>query len=349
MKQEFRLGERVSTVRFLEQGERAEEIIRREYPHSLIIWVADENTSRYLPAGEPHCLVLPAGEAFKTMETILRIVDFALQVGAGRDSLFVALGGGVVCDMTAFAASVYMRGAGVVLLPSTLLAMVDATLGGKSGVDYRGYKNIIGTFYPASLIIIEPTYLASLPQREIMGGLAEVVKHAMLSGEDALERIERLLPDIKAGNRDAFSSIIAESLTVKGAVIEQDPLERGIRAHLNLGHTFAHALESATGFNGWSHGEAVAWGLSRALHAGELLGETDPGYRRFIDELLDRFGYRRYAEADTSAILEAVGSDKKKRGGEVRFVLQRKAGDTFTRALPREIVEEAISGGCLNP
>lgn len=312
----------------------------------MAVWIADDNTARYLPESAVHRLVIGPGEQHKTMDTVLSIVDFALEAGAGRDARFCALGGGVVCDMTAFAASVYMRGVEVVLVPTTLLSMVDASLGGKSGVDYRGFKNIIGAFHPASKIIVSPRFLETLPEAELRNGLAEVIKHAMLSGDAAVERLERQLPAVFDRDPAALSVIIAESLEVKGAVIEQDPLEKGIRAHLNLGHTFGHALESASGFSGWSHGEAVAWGLSRALHAGALLGVTEEPYRERVNSLLERCGYRLTASADPGKILSAIGSDKKKKEGEVRFVLQSRAGETFTRTVPAEVLEKTVAAGC---
>jgi 3-dehydroquinate synthase len=343
----YRLSDRNSEVRFVSSEDELELLIGQE-KERLSLWCADANSARYLPQSVPReqTFIIEAGESYKKIETVLRMVDFALDAGAGRDVRFYALGGGVICDMAAFAASIYMRGVEVVLVPTTLLGMVDATLGGKSGVDYRGYKNILGSFHPASLIIIDPRFLKTLPDSEMMSGFAELIKHAMLSGNDALGELEEALPAVLGRDSRVLTRIISTSLNIKGRVIEQDPFEKGIRAHLNLGHTFGHALESACGFSGWSHGDAVAWGLSRALHAGVLLGITDGSYRERIDKLLDRFGYRRTAEADPGKIIGAVGSDKKKKGGEVYFVLQRRAGDTLTRPLPREVLEETVRSGC---
>ncbi len=347
MNRVYRLSDKTSEVCFLSSEEELEKLIGED-DDRVSLWFADENSSRYLPRSVPskRTCIIKSGEASKTTDTILRMVDFALDAGAGRDARFCALGGGVICDMTAFAASVYMRGVEVVLVPATLLCMVDATLGGKTGVDHRGYKNIIGSFHPASLIIVDPRFLKTLPDGEMMSGFAELIKHAMLSGDSALGELEEALPAVLGREENVLTRVISTSLDIKGSVIEKDPFEKGIRAHLNLGHTFGHALESACGFSGWSHGDAVAWGLSRAMHAGTLLGITDGSYRERVDTLLDRFGYRRTADTEPGKIIGAVGSDKKKKGGEVYFILQRRAGETLSCPLPRDVLEETVRSGC---
>jgi 3-dehydroquinate synthase len=347
MKRCFTLAGKSSDVRVLSKEESLEALLSETFPDSggASLWIADSNSARYLPK-HVHSLVIPPGEAEKGIKTVLAIVDAALSLGAGRDARFFALGGGVVCDMAAFAASVYMRGVDVVLVPTTLLSMVDASIGGKSGVDHGGYKNIIGSFYPASHIVIDPCMLETLPERELKSGMAEIIKHAMLSGRDAMEELKQLLPSALKRDVASLRQLIERSLEVKGSIIEKDPLEKGIRAHLNLGHTFGHALESALSFTGCTHGEAVAWGILRALKAGELLGITESSYRAEVEKIVTDTGYPVIYKASPERIVHAIGSDKKKKRGEVHFVLQKRRGETLLSPLPEEIILESVKSGC---
>ncbi|MGM0431238.1 MAG: 3-dehydroquinate synthase [Spirochaetota bacterium] len=309
--------------------------------------VTDEHLAPLLPVTPKRLVVLPPGEEHKTWESVERIILAALDYGLGRDSSITAVGGGVVCDLAAFAASVYMRGIAVHLVPTSLLAMVDASLGGKTGADFHGYKNIIGSFHPADTVSICPEMLHSLPEREFKNGLAEVIKHAMLGSPDVLGMVQTRQKLISSRDATTLTDIIYQSLLVKRAYIEEDPEERtGIRAQLNLGHTFAHALETYSKLSLWSHGEAVAWGLARALETGEMLGVTDPGYARNIKGLLRDYGYRIdycLPSEDVSAFTEIMKKDKKARRGQVQFVLQRRLGETFLEAVDLARISELLS------
>ena len=265
-------------------------------------------------------------------------------MGATRDTCFIGVGGGVVCDITAFAASIYMRGAPLILVPTTLLAMVDASLGGKTGIDFKGYKNILGSFYPANEIRVYPEVLASLPEREYLSGLAEVIKHALLRDKEMRETLQQEKERIMAREPELLSRIIYRSQLVKQWYIEQDPYDLDIRGHLNLGHTFGHALESIDGLGSWSHGEAVAWGIGRAMVLGQLIGITPQKYAAEVLALLSDYGYRVDAlQENAELILEAMEKDKKKKDGRVRFILQRGHAQTSYQIADRETVVKSLT------
>jgi len=245
--------------------------------------------------------------------------------------------------MAAFAASLYMRGCRLVLVPTTLLAMVDAALGGKTGIDYGGFKNMVGTFYPAQELRLWPGVLASLPDREFRSGLAEVIKHAFLADPKLLTLLEDKRSAILARDSAVLEELVFRAVMVKVGVVERDLRETGERAFLNLGHTFGHALEAVLGFDGsWVHGEAVCWGMARAFDLGVVLGRTDPAWRDRAVALMSGYGFRLAASASPTAVLAAMNNDKKKKAGQVRFVLQENLGRTFQQA-----VDDAAVLACL--
>jgi len=296
--------------------------------------VSDTNTQSLID--QTSQVVLPPGEAHKDWSSVDVILKKALELGLTRDSVIAGLGGGVITDMTAFAASLYMRGTKLVLIPTTLLAMVDAAFGGKTGVDYGGYKNMVGTFYPAGELVIAVDFLKTLPAEEYKSGMAEVIKTAMLGDEDLLGLLEQNYQRIQKKDLGILEEIVQRCLKVKGSFVEADLKEGGIRAHLNLGHTFGHALESLTGFSGLSHGEGVAWGIRQALQVGETLGLTDSAYRTRITKLLDLYAFDHRTNYTPQQILGAMEKDKKKKGGDLRFILQKNILETEIITIPRE-------------
>jgi len=307
-------------------------------------FIADGNTARYVPdEGTP--AVIPNGESSKSWAELERLLGLMLEADLTRAAVVVGVGGGVVTDLSALAASLYMRGCRLVLAPTTLLAMVDAAIGGKTGVNFGGYKNMIGTFYPASEVRIATATLATLPEREYLGGLAEVIKTALLGDEELLRLLETEPRTVLARDPDLLDRIVWSCVQVKGDIVEADLTETGIRAYLNLGHTFAHALESVQGLGAWSHGEAVAWGLARASELGLAAGLTDPSYAARVRELLERYGYRvgPIPEA-TDAIRDAMRRDKKRRGAAIRFVLQRSLGDTMVTEVEPSLLDAVLRG-----
>ncbi len=310
-------------------------------PSAVLIF--DENTQSLFPPTQHPRYVLPAGEQFKSSDSLLKIAEWVLSCGATRETTFIAVGGGVVCDITAFLSSIYMRGGPLILVPTTLLAMVDAALGGKTGIDFQGYKNILGTFHPAQEIRVFPEVLQSLPESEYLSGLGEVIKHALLRDSELLELLQNRTHDIDRRDPKVLEEIIYRSQLAKQWYIEQDPYDQDIRGHLNLGHTFAHALESISGFSDWSHGQAVAWGIGRAMHLGRVLGFTSQEYADQVNALLRMYGYRLDSmPQNAELLLSAMQRDKKKKDGQVRFILQSAHGCTSYQTAPREAVLQSL-------
>jgi 3-dehydroquinate synthase len=309
----------------------------REKPK--ILAVCDEHTLPVVTgmAGKNriNCCTLKSGEASKNWDSIREILRCAREAGLGRDGLLIGAGGGVVCDMTAFAASIYMRGCGLCLVPTTLLAMVDAAVGGKTGFDLFGIKNLAGTFYPASLVFAALESLRTLPAEEWKSGMAELIKTAILAGGDFPDLVRSLIPE---GNPekidcdgDALFRCVSRAVLFKGRLVEKDPAETGThRALLNLGHSFGHALESVAGLGRLSHGEAVAWGMVRACELGLFLGVTGRERAAEIVSLIEAFGYHTPAPhplmGDAAAFIAALGADKKQKGGKPVFIVPGEEG-----------------------
>ncbi len=293
---------------------------------------------------EARLFPFPNGEWNKTRETWAELTDAMLKARVGRDGAVVALGGGVTGDLAGFVAATFLRGVPYVQVPTTLLAMIDASVGGKTGVDFAGLKNLVGTFYPASRITVTPPVLAKLPPREYLSGIAEVVKTAMIGDPGLMEVLRSRREAVMARDAGLVEEIVRRCLAVKGGIVEEDPREQGRRAVLNLGHTFAHALESCSGFSGWSHGEAVAWGTGRAVRAGLLLGETDPGYAEQTVSLLGAYGFRLEARAEPTDLLQAMRMDKKRRGGAIRLVIPRGPGDVVIRDGEDDLILRTLTG-----
>jgi 3-dehydroquinate synthase len=335
----FSFGQQSSTVSVVSQDRLFDDIA------PIRFFVADTNTDRFLPTADAR-FVLAAGEGSKSWTELQSILTQLLSAELTRDSSVIGVGGGVTSDIASLAASLYMRGCNLVLVPTTLLSMVDAALGGKTSVNFGGFKNMIGTFYPANEVRLCPELLHTLPQREYLSGLAEAIKTAMLGDSELFETLEREAVRIKQRDDDLLRDVVWRCVMVKGQTVEADLRETGIREHLNLGHTFAHALESEKGLGSWSHGEAVAWGLARAMEAGVAAGMTDPAYARRVFSILDAYGYRtEYLPDRSEAILAAMRKDKKRRAGSGRFVLQKSLGETIVTELDDSLVRTVLEGG----
>jgi 3-dehydroquinate synthase len=318
---------------------------------SRALLVCDEHTRRYAETlleghGNPIPLcVLRPGEEHKDWGSVETILRAARKAGLSRDGLFVGLGGGVVTDLTGFAASIYMRGARLRLVSTTLLGMVDASLGGKTGFDLMDIKNMAGTFYPAEMVFMPALCLDSLDEREWKSGLGELIKTAILGDDEFLDLV-RTLKD----QGDNLRECISRAVEVKGRIVEADPEETGgRRALLNLGHTFAHALESAAGLGTLSHGEAVAWGMARSCELGLRLGIT-PGERAAsILAVLGEFGFETRAPhplcGDSEAFMAALGGDKKKKSGVPRFIVPaRKKAVVVSAENETALIRQIING-----
>ncbi len=271
----------------------------------------------------PRLCTMPDGESFKTLDTVRDLYAQFAQAELERQSAVIALGGGVVGDTAGFAAATYLRGLPFIQMPTTLLSMVDASVGGKVGVDLPGVgKNLVGAFKQPLLVLADTALLATLPPAEFRAGLAEVVKHGILAAP-------ALFVDLEGVGPRSLPHLIAEAVRVKVNVVEADPFEQHVRAHLNLGHTFAHALELVSDFN-IRHGDAVAIGLAAAAHLGVALGACDDALRDRIVHLLARLGLPVRIPASFTAsaqqLLVAMGSDKKKKEGRLRFIIPRRIG-----------------------
>jgi 3-dehydroquinate synthase len=268
-------------------------------------------------------LDVPEGEAAKTLAVAGQCWDALLEAGLDRGSTVLALGGGAVGDVAGFVAATYMRGTNFVQLPTTVLAQVDASIGGKTAVDHPRAKNLIGAFHQPRLVVSDPVALRSLPEREFRSGLAEVVKHGIVLDEAYFTEIEARSGSLLARDLETLERVIAGSCRLKARVVERDEREARLRAVLNYGHTIGHALEAATGYARWTHGEAVALGIVAEARLAGRRGVATPETVRRQEALLEVLGLPvRFAEpVDVDAVLAAMRRDKKAREGRVPFVL----------------------------
>lgn len=268
-------------------------------------------------------LEVPPGEGAKTLAVAERCWDRLLAAGVDRTSTVLALGGGAVGDLAGFVAASYMRGVNFVQLPTTVLAQVDASIGGKTAIDHPNAKNLIGAFHQPRLVVVDPAVARTLPDREFRSGLAEIVKHGIVLDSDYFDDVERSAAALLGRDLDTLTRIIAGSCRLKAGVIERDPEEKSeLRYALNAGHTIGHALEAVTRFETWTHGEAVALGLVAEAHLAERLGLATPATTRRQEALLAAVGLPIRAPAvEAEAVLKAITHDKKGRDGRVPFVL----------------------------
>lgn len=266
---------------------------------------------------------VPVGETAKTLGVAGRCWDRLLEVGADRTSTVLALGGGAVGDVAGFVAAAYMRGVNFVQLPTTVLAQVDASIGGKTAIDHPAAKNLIGAFHQPRLVIVDPAVVRTLPDREFRSGLAEIIKHGIVLDRDYFADVERSAGRLLERDLQTLTRIIGGSCRLKASVIERDPEEKSeLRYALNAGHTIGHALEAVTRFATWTHGESVALGLVAEARLAERLGLATPATTRRQEALLAAVGLPVRAPAvDAEAVLKAISHDKKARDGRVPFVL----------------------------
>jgi shikimate kinase / 3-dehydroquinate synthase len=277
---------------------------------------------------------LEPGEAHKNIASVERIWHAALEGGADRKATFVALGGGVVSDMTGFAASTWMRGVRWVGIPTTLLAMVDASVGGKTGVDLASAKNAVGAFWQPSGVLCDVQHLRTESARGFISGLAEVVKTALIGDPELFTLLEEQAEQVAARDGDLTAELVRRSVRVKARIVSCDQRESGLRAVLNLGHTVGHALEAQAGYSALSHGEAVSLGLVAALRLGEALGRTPPELRQRTLSLLRRLGLPATLAGQPLAEATALlGHDKKRAGSAVKFVFARALGQVETESI----------------
>jgi 3-dehydroquinate synthase len=286
---------------------------------------------------------IPAGEAHKTLAHVSPIYDRLLSARIERSTPLIALGGGVVGDMAGFVAATVLRGVPFVQAPTTLLAMVDASIGGKTGVDHAMGKNLIGAFYQPIAVLCDPQALRTLPPAQFRNGLAECIKHDLIRDKKGFARLETEMDSILKLEMDDLTELIAHNAAIKAAVVKSDPLEKGKRAHLNFGHTFGHAIESASGFT-YGHGEAVALGMTAATYVSRKLGTIDQSDRQRIIAIIQKAGLPTSGlTVPTAQVIEAMQSDKKVKEGRIRLVLLDGIGKASLRDdVPPDLMRQAI-------
>jgi 3-dehydroquinate synthase len=292
-------------------------------------------------------VVLPDGEVHKDWPTLNRIFDALLEAGCDRKTVLYALGGGVIGDMTGFAAACYMRGVPFVQIPTTLLSQVDSSVGGKTAINHPAGKNMIGAFYQPQRVLCDLGALDTLPPRELSAGLAEVIKYGPIHDLSFMGWLEAHMEALLARDRSALVHAVARSCQIKAEVVGADEREGGLRAILNFGHTFGHGIEAGLGFGVWLHGEAVAAGMVMAAELSERLGLCAGGWRLRLEALLRRAGLPvRGPKLGAAEYLAHMRVDKKAADGEIRFVLIDGQGRAVVRPAPDALVAEVIEQLC---
>ena len=309
-----------------------------------------EKLQSLLPEEADAVVILPDGEKYKTLQTLELIFDEALTQRLNRSSVFIALGGGVVGDMTGFAAACYQRGIDFIQVPTTVLSQVDSSVGGKTGVNHTLGKNMIGAFHQPIAVLIDPDTLITLPEKELAAGLAEVIKYGLIADDNFLQWLEKNIVALNAKDADVLSYAIQRSCEIKAAVVAQDEKEGGIRAILNLGHTFGHAIESVMGYGQWLHGEAVAVGMVMAVDLSVRMGLVPEQLLVRTQELLLAAKLPVLAPSSMSVddFLSAMSHDKKNIHGSIRLVLLESQGkafvcDDYDMALMKAVIEKNIA------
>jgi 3-dehydroquinate synthase len=352
------LGPRSYDIGFASAGDSFTQFLQRATPKAkLALVVTDSHTQRHGLAVQESLhsrnirtgfASVPSGETTKSLAHFGQLLDALAELPADRQTLVVAVGGGVVGDLAGFAAASYNRGLPLVMIPTTLLAMVDSSVGGKTGINHAKGKNLIGAFHQPAGVWIDPTYLDTLPDREFRSGLGEVVKYGVIQDAEFFAWQEANTTAILQRDPKAIQHLVARSCRLKADVVEQDEREEtGLRAILNYGHTFAHAFETLGGYGGWLHGEAVAAGMVCASRLAEKLGRVPSELTRRQVELLTKFQLPIAPKPDwpIEGMIEVMRRDKKATAGKLRFVLPTRMGHVeLVDGVPEELVREVLAG-----
>ncbi|WP_287879744.1 3-dehydroquinate synthase [Aquitalea sp.] len=300
-----------------------------------------------------HCIpvILPDGEAHKNWQTLNLIFDALLGANAERKTTLIALGGGVIGDMTGFAAACYQRGAPFIQIPTTLLAQVDSSVGGKTAINHPLGKNMVGAFYQPKLVLADMDLLATLPERELSAGIAEVIKYGLLGDADFLAWLEANMDKLRARDPEALQYAVRRSCEMKAEIVGQDEKEQGVRALLNLGHTFGHAIEAGLGYGQWLHGEAVGAGMVLAAAASQALGWlTQHDVERAVALIAAAGLPVRSPDFGMDEWMRHMGHDKKVESGVIRFVLLKQLGQAVIQpGLPTAVLDTLFSGPHIDP
>jgi 3-dehydroquinate synthase len=292
------------------------------------VWRALGRTARRLSPGVP-AVIIPDGERAKSLRTVARLYDAFLKRRLDRTGAVIAVGGGVVGDAAGFAAATYLRGVPLIQMPTTLLAQVDSSVGGKVGVNLAAGKNLVGAFHAPALVVCDPDVLATLPRREFRAGLYEVIKYGVIASRGLFDRVSANLDGLLAQDRQDLPEVIAECCRIKAAVVSEDEREAGPRRVLNFGHTVGHALESLTGYRRFRHGEAVAYGMLAAARLSAERGLLAAGDEARLQDVIRRLGrLPPVSDLRASRALDYISRDKKVVRGRLHFVLARGLGAT---------------------
>jgi len=289
-------------------------------------------------------ITMPDGELHKRLATVEKLAEQLIRLGAARDALLITFGGGVAGDVTGLLASLYMRGVDVVQIPTTVLAQVDASIGGKTGVNLRSGKNLLGTFHQPLAVLIDPTVLSTLPEREFQAGLYEALKCGVIGKPELFSRLEKTDAGALRRNERELEWIIAEAVKLKAEVVSADERESGLRRVLNFGHTIGHALEAESRYRRFRHGEAVAWGMIAATSIATAVGLCYPRVANRITNAVLSVGPLPKVDARPREIIRLLRSDKKVKNGLVHFVLPRKIGEVeIVNDVPEKVVIDAVN------
>ena len=288
-------------------------------------------------------VILPDGEKYKDWQSVSLILEKLAASGADRKSVVIALGGGVVGDLAGFAAAIYMRGIRFIQVPTTLLALVDSSVGGKTGMNMRAGKNLVGAFHQPEAVIADTAFLKTLPKREVAAGIGEIIKHGVLADKAYFERLERDIEKLSALDHQTVTEVVARSCEIKADVVSRDETEKGERAKLNLGHTFGHAIEKLCGFGTWLHGEAVGAGLVLAAQTSVALGKMSEADALRVEKLVQCAHLPvRIPGLSAQAAIDAMKGDKKSTKGVPKFILPEGTGSAVIQEVPEEVIREVL-------
>ena len=291
------------------------------------VWALHGGTMTGVSQEEP--IILPDGERYKNVATVMRIYDALIKASADRASCLIALGGGVVGDITGFAAATFLRGIPVVQVPTTLLAQIDSAIGGKTGVNHPLGKNLIGAFHAPSLVVADPSVLQTLPRREFRAGLYEVIKYGVIAEPGLLDQIHKSVTAIFNRQPEVVTPLVTASCRIKAQVVSADERESGLRRILNFGHTVGHALEAVTKYKQFRHGEAIGYGMLAALAIGVARGVTPKSLYEEVESLITQLGpLPSVADISTKDVIAAIGRDKKVVNGTLHFIAAAERGKT---------------------
>ncbi|MDB9822335.1 3-dehydroquinate synthase [Deltaproteobacteria bacterium] len=321
-------------------GESIENVAKYLPPEETVI-ITDRNVYRYYHQVMPtnKIIQIGTGEKIKNLDTVEFILKELMEMKAGRNMFLLGIGGGIVCDIAGFTASIYLRGVGLGFVSTTLLSQVDASVGGKNGVNFEGYKNMVGVFNQPDFVICDPVLLKTLPEKERLNGCAEIVKHAAIADRDLFTYLEENYKEILDMREEVIEKLVHDSVIIKSEVVNRDEEEKGERRKLNFGHTLAHAIEKVTGA---SHGEAVSAGMVAAARLSKKRGILPDEDRARIEKLIDNLRLPTEIPADREKLLEAITRDKKREGDCIHFILLKGIGKAVSVEISIRELEDTL-------